>query len=150
MRLKYLTLLALPFLLGSCNQKSVIKDLSVDFCISICKQFAENGLTDEQKEGIENVTLRFYGLDQKVGPEDNYTFVVFSIGDTSNDGGVETISGCNFEYANANTHGYVYDGEDFTALKDVFMSAEFGKEDVQECLDVYETGFYNLDFTYDL
>ena len=50
MRLKYLTLLALPFMLGSCNQKSVISSISVDFCDSMCKKFVDETLTAEEKE----------------------------------------------------------------------------------------------------
>lgn len=149
MRLKYLTLLALPFMLGSCNQKSVISSISVDFCDSMCKKFVDETLTAEEKEGIENVTFRFFS-DVKVGPEDKYNFLVFSINDASTDGYIETIATVNFSYANANTHGYVYDGEEITPLKDAFMSAEFKKEDVQECGDVYSSGLYHLDYTYSL
>ncbi len=157
MKTKYLSILALPFVLASCgSEKTVIEGITPSFCNSLSKTFVDQMIDEiekpapsEEGEEVENfVVLRFYSPEVVTINDVDYNFVVFSCYDDSNDGAVETIGGINFNYANSHTNGYLYDGSNFSTLRLHFMLADFTKEDVETVSNVYETGIYHLNYRY--
>lgn len=157
MKSKYLSLLALPFVLASCgSEKTVIREITPSFCNSLSKTFVDQMIDEIQKptpseegEEVENfVVLRFYSPEAFTINEVDYNFVVFSCYDDSNEGATETIGGVEFNYANSHTNGYLYDGNNFSTLRMHFMLADFSADDVKTVLNIYETGLYHLNYRY--
>lgn len=157
MKTKYLSLLAVPFLLASCgSEKTVIEDITPSFCNSLSKTFVDQMIDEidkpqpsEEGETIDDfVVLRFYSPEVVTVNNIDYNFVVFSCYDESEDGGVEQIAGCNFQVANSHTNGYLYDGSNFSTLRLHFMTADFSQEDVEKVYDLYQTGLYHLNYRY--